>query len=149
MRISKDAVPSLVDAVKITLEEELAAQDSEDFDPERHYDPNDLILFEAFVLPVLEDALESGFDSGDMDGKGFGLLIGLIPWYLNSRSGALGRPVCGVLAKIYYTHMLEEALSYMNHIAIEHLWENIGNINRRIEPCLLIEGQAARGASGP
>lgn len=139
MRISKDAVPPLIEAVKSTVEEELAAREQDDFDEDERYDPNDLIIFDSFVLPVLENALETGFESEEMIEKGFSFMVFLIPWYLNNHSSKLSPPVYGELAKIYYTYCLEDALRYMVGLGNDNLWENIKGINRRIEFCMLIE----------
>lgn len=139
MRISKDAVPPLIDAVKTTLKEELAAYDQDDFKQDEHNDPNDLIIFDSFVLPVLEDALETGFDSEEMLHKGYSFMVFLIPSYLNNHSSELSPPVYGELAKIYYTYCLEDALRYVTMLGNDHLWENIKGINRHIESAMLIE----------
>lgn len=139
MKISKDAVPPLIEAVKTTLEEELAAYEQDDFNADKHYDPNDLIIFQSFVLPVLEDALESGFDSEEMLEKGFSFMVCLIPWYLNNHSSRLSPPAYGELARIYYTYCLEDALRYVSLLGNDHLWENIKHINQHIESCMLIE----------
>jgi hypothetical protein len=139
MKISKDAVPPLIDAVKTTLEEELAAHDRHDFDEEEHYDPNDLIIFDSFVLPVLENAVETGFDSEEMLYKGFSFMVFLIPWYLNNHSSKLSPPVYGELAKIYYTYCLKDALRDVTDIGNDHLWENVKGINQQIKSCMLIE----------
>lgn len=138
MKISKDAVPPLLEAMKTILEAELAAREQDEFNEDEHYDPNDLVIFDSFVLPVLEDALETGFDSEDMLEKGFSFLVSLIPWCLNKRAAGLSKPVYGELAKIYYTYSLEDALRYVTMLGNEYLWENVDRINGHIESSMLI-----------
>lgn len=141
MKISRNAIPPLIEAVKTLLDEELAAYERDDVREDEHYDPNDLVIFDSFVLPVLEDARDMGFETDDMLDKGFAFMVSIIPHWLNTHGDDLPGPVYGELARVYYRHTLDEATRYLDLIEDKNLRESVGSVNRYIEWCLLLDAK--------
>ncbi|MBF0227659.1 MAG: hypothetical protein HQK76_19600 [Desulfobacterales bacterium] len=121
MWINKNIIPSLIEAV----EEILKANGIED--------DNDIVIFESYVLPLLKQNLEHGFNSSEMLQKGFNFLIELIPCYLEDYGDKLSNSCFGELARLYYRHKTKEFICYLNCIETEYIKENIQNINKYVE----------------
>ncbi len=132
MRIDKDIIPLLFDAAELTVKEELAAYDKEDFDPTIHYDPNDIIIFDSFVIPALKVNINYGFYSHEMLNKGFGFMVGLIPWYLKEYEEKIQDECFGKLALLYYNYNIKEAISYMMSFEPKQIKASIGYINEHL-----------------
>jgi hypothetical protein len=137
MWIDKEVIPSLIDAVELTVKEEIKAHLCEE-NQDEDFDPNDIIIFQNFVIPVLEENKEAGFDSEKMLYKGFSFMVSLIPGYLKEHRNKLTPALYGKLAKLYYNHTLNGAISYVNFIDDKYIEENIENINKQIELYKLI-----------
>lgn len=132
MWLSERVIPALIDAVNITLRETLEAYEADDFDPDGHYDPNDLMIFDGFVLPVLVESRNKGCESSDMLDKGFAFLMGLLPWYLKSYGDQMTDDTFGELALLFYRYQLHDTLNFLEVLEPAYLKENIDRIDRRI-----------------
>lgn len=140
--IPKETIPHLIKAVQVTFdlqmkafEKELEASENGEVVSDEDIDPNDLVIFNGFVLPVLKEFQEEGFDSGEMLQKGFRFMVYLIPWYLNTYVQEISKTDYGKLAKVFYQYSLDEMSIYLTYIEDEHLKENIKNINAKILAC--------------
>lgn len=118
MRVPKEAVPYLADEVRDLL----AAADE-------NFDGNDFVIFEAFVLPVLEGNPE-GFESDEMLDKGFSFLIGLIPDLLNRRRAEMDPTHFGMLARLYHRHTIERILGWIDGLDDAWYEENLPGLYR-------------------
>jgi len=137
MWIDKNIIPALIDAVELTITEELAAQALADVETDEHYDPNDIVIFDGFVLPVLQENIAFGFYSSEMLDKGFGFLIGLIQHYLDNHGSKLSDECFGQLAILHYKYGLKKSLEYIDYIEPKYIKENNNNINRYVTRALL------------
>lgn len=106
-------------------------------DEDQPWDPNDLIIFYAFVLPVLEDHPE-GFDSSEMLDKGFGFLIGLIPALLNQRRAEMDPAHFGMLARLFHRHSIERILHWIDRMDDAWYEENLPGLYRDLDFLQLI-----------
>ena len=123
MWVPKEVVPYLIEEVR----ELIRNADEGRLEP---YDANDLVIFEGFVLPVLEDSLEGGFYSDEMLDKGFGFLIGLIPGILNERRSRIDPAHFGILARLYHRHTIERILTWLDHVDDRWYEENLPGLYR-------------------
>lgn len=137
MWIDKDIIPALIDAVEKTIKSELEAFDEADFNEDEHFDGNDLVIFDSFVLHTLRENIGKGFYSSEMLDKGFAYMMGLVQWYLRAYGDELAKICFGKLARLHYEYYLKEAMSYLAYIERENVWENIDYINNYIERAIL------------
>jgi hypothetical protein len=133
MWVGKEIIPALIDAVEITIRETLEAYEQDDLDANDCYDPNDLTIFASFVLPVLNGNVQCGFHGSAMLGKGFGFMMGLVPWYLNSHQDSLSKSCFGELVLLHFRYQMKEALAYVNHWEPEWVIANLDRINQQVE----------------
>jgi hypothetical protein len=131
--IDKEIIPFLIDAVEIELKEKPSING--DSDGKEQFDPNDYVIFQSFVLPVLRETKETGFNSEQMLHKGFSFMVSLIPLYLRDYSEKVRGTLYGRLAKIYYNYTLNNASLYLNSIEEKYIEENTENINKYIDLC--------------
>lgn len=136
MFIEKEIILLLIDAVEIAVKEEENLHLNEELQNE-DFDPNDIIIFQNFVIPVLKEHKETGFNSDKMLSKGFYFMVSLIPGYLKEHRRNISRELYGKLAKLYYNHMVNKAISYVNSIEDQYIEENTANINKHIEICMM------------
>ncbi len=133
MWIDKDIIPALIDAVEKTIKSELEAFDEADFNEDEHFDGNDLVILDSFVLSVLRENIGKGFYSSEMLEKGFGFMMGLVQWYLRAYGHSLPKIGYSKLVRLHYGYYLKEAMSYLAYIEPDYIWENIDYINNYIE----------------
>lgn len=88
MWIDRMLLPTMIEAVQAAIDEAKAECEAGP-DGELCFDPNDIFILDVFVLSVLEDHRDTGFDSDDMLDKGFGFLLGLLPGYLMAHRDSL------------------------------------------------------------
>jgi hypothetical protein len=112
-------MPYLVDEVRRLIES-----------VDETFDGNDFVIFEGFVLPVLEENLEKGFDSDAMLDKGFVFLIGLIPDLLNRRRAEMDPSHFGMLARLYHRHTIERILGWIDGLDDSWYEENLPGLYR-------------------
>ena len=137
MWIDKDIIPALIDAVEKTVKSELEAVEEADFNEDEHFDGNDLVILDSFVLHTLRRNIGKGFYSVEMLDKGFGYMMGLVQWYLRAYGDTLSKTCYGKLAKLHYIFYLKEAIVYLSYIEPDYAKENIGRINNYIERAML------------
>lgn len=130
MWIPPETLPWLLEEVKELLADALARDD------DGGWDPNDLIIWDGFVRPVLEDKLGSGFDSEEMLHKGFGFLVELIPGILERR--APPARAFGALARVYHAEKLRRALDWVGSFEPEDYEANLRLIRDELEAALRI-----------
>jgi hypothetical protein len=133
MWVDREIIPLLIDAVGIKIKEELKIQEDDEANQSEDFDPNDLVIYQSFVLPVLLEKKEKSFDSEEMLHKGFSFMISLIPGYLKEYRKTIDKNQYGKLSKLYYNHRLNEAIIYLNSIEEKYIEENTGNINSYID----------------
>ena len=133
MWIDREIIPLLIDAAGIKIKEEEQIQEDDRDNRIEDFDPNDMVIYRSFVLPVLEKNKETGFHSQEMLNKGFSFMISLIPGYLKEYRKNIDKNQYGKLSKIYYNHRLSEAIAYLNSIDEKYIEENIENINSYID----------------
>jgi len=133
MWIDKDIIPALIDAVEITIRSGLEAFEGDDFNEEEHFDGNDLVILDSFVLHTLKENIGRGFYSSEMLYKGFGFMMGLVRWYLSDYGHTLPNICYGKLARLHYEYYLKEAISYLGYIEPENIRENAFMIDVYIE----------------
>ncbi len=134
MWIEKEIVPLLIDAVERILEAEAPVPGADDDVAESAPDPNDPVIFRAFVLPALHTGLDKGFDSGDMLAKGFRFLMNAIPWYLRERAEeSLVPSIYGKLVKAYVLFALADLAGYVSSVPDEYVRENLSGIKEKID----------------
>ena len=138
MWIDKEIIPALIDATEQYIKAGLEALDlePENFDV---YDPNDLTIFDGFVLPVLKDKIHTGFESDEMIEKGFRFMVGLVQNYLIEYGSSLTRACLGKLIILYYQFYITEVRKYFKHMDKDTIQENIPNINNFIDQIQLNE----------
>ena len=137
MWIDKDIIPALIDAVEKTIKSELEAFDDEDFNEDEHFDGNDLVILDSFVLHTLRENIGRGFYSSEMLYKGFGFMMGMVDGYLKFDGHTLPDICFNKLARLHYEYYLKEAISYMDCIGIDNIKENANSIDAYIERAML------------
>ena len=80
------------------------------------FDPNDLILFENFILTELEANRHTGIESDLLLDKAYNQVIGNIPDIVRS-SGMLPPALKGELLRIWYEWWCRKILDYVHTIA--------------------------------
>lgn len=125
MWVPKEAIPYLIEEVAALVEEAIVQADLPDADPRTQWDPNDIIIFEGFVLTVLREKQATGFDSEEMLYKGFGFLMGLIPSLLGQKRKTMPPSHFGTLAKLFHEYQLGRALEYARRVPEDCYEENL------------------------
>lgn len=99
-------------------------------------DPNDYIIWESFILPVLEDAQDTGFYPHEMLDKGYDFLLGNIPYLLQTHKEISSEDQSGLL-RLFCMHELERTLNYAEAIDPKWFSQNtdrvLGYLKRVIE----------------
>lgn len=133
MRIEKELIPFLTASVEkyIDLDQNWLEDDGEAH--ENDIDPNDWMIFHLFVLPVLQDHAETGFDSEQMLDKGFSFMMHLIPYFLRSSEALVDPLLEGKLLKIYLEYAVAGVLGDVKRLPAEYFKENLGQIFERFD----------------
>ena len=101
------------------------------------YDPNDITILEAFIIPALRKGLESlYFDSEEQMEKCEAFLCSAIRDFLNENAGNLDKIEYGIAVKLYLK-LENRYISYYEGILEPHYWwENEGRIIKMREAVL-------------
>lgn len=100
-------------------------------------DPNDYIIWESFVIPVLEEAQASGFYPHEMIDKGYGFLLGNIPYLLQGNTEISKEDKSGLL-RLFCVHELERTLDYAQAINPEWFSANMDRVFHYLERVIQI-----------
>ncbi len=131
--IDKEIIPLLIDAVEDEIK--YLVSRATEFTEDEDFDPNDCVIFNSFILPVLKENKEKGFYCEEMLQKGVSFMMALIPACLKKYRDKIDVNLYGKMARMYYNYSLNNAASYVNSIDEKYIVENIENINKYIDSC--------------
>ncbi|PTL80298.1 hypothetical protein DAT35_30380 [Vitiosangium sp. GDMCC 1.1324] len=98
-------------------------------------DPNDYFIWQAFILDVLEERRDSGFQRDEMLDKGYGFLMGCIPAYLKQER-QLDASHRGGLMRLYVHWTLEWATDYAGHLNDADWPANLRSVQQSLQRIL-------------
>jgi len=131
--VSAQAVPYLEKWVKDLVAGWLARNEGKDGTQDADWDPNDIVIFDGFVLPVLQDARGKGFKADQMIDKGYRFLMSNIAAVVTETVPEQDRAARGELIKLGYAFECAQLLERCGFTPDENVWENQGYFKHHID----------------
>ncbi|WP_257456253.1 hypothetical protein [Archangium lipolyticum] len=98
-------------------------------------DPNDYFIWQGFILSVLEENLDSGFQRDEMLDKGYGFLMGCIPAYLKQEQ-ELETSLRGGLMRLYVHWTLEWVMNHASFLSDANWPANLPSVQQHLRRVL-------------
>lgn len=108
--------PDIIESVIPWVQEKIRyCYDTIDSDEYDSFDPNDVMIFESFILPELVEHRLSGIESDNLLQKWYGFIVANIATIIQSRE-QMSNETRGKLIRIWYEWECGKLLSYIHGI---------------------------------